>query len=146
MKTKGFTLVELLVVIAILAILATVSVVGYTSFIDNAKDSNAETELNTVKRQIDAEAMTLGYNFTVDSVAYTLKLSDGGYKFYNGTTEVTGDANVQAAVVALAAHLDAHSEFGSAKLGTWAASTDKKSITFSSKTTTDGNATWVIVK
>ena len=46
MKTKGFTLVELLVVIAILAILATVSVVGYTSFIDSAKDSNAETELH----------------------------------------------------------------------------------------------------
>lgn len=33
---KGFTLVELLVVIAILAILATVSVVGYTAFIERA--------------------------------------------------------------------------------------------------------------
>ena len=38
--TKGFTLVELLVVIAILAILATVSVVGYTSFITKANISN----------------------------------------------------------------------------------------------------------
>ena len=37
---KGFTLVELLVVIAILAILATVSVVGYTSFITKANISN----------------------------------------------------------------------------------------------------------
>ena len=35
-KMKGFTLVELLVVIAILAILATVSVVGYTSYIEGA--------------------------------------------------------------------------------------------------------------
>ncbi len=47
---KGFTLVELLVVIAILAILATVSVVGYTSFIDKANQSVDEqfvTQLNT---------------------------------------------------------------------------------------------------
>ena len=41
-KNKGFTLVELLVVIAILAILATVSVVGYTSFIKSATVSNDE--------------------------------------------------------------------------------------------------------
>ena len=41
-KNKGFTLVELLVVIAILAILATVSVVGYTSFIKSAHISNDE--------------------------------------------------------------------------------------------------------
>ena len=43
-KNKGFTLVELLVVIAILAILATVSVVGYTSFIKSAHISNDENK------------------------------------------------------------------------------------------------------
>ncbi len=46
---KGFTLVELLVVIAILAILATVSVVGYTSFIERADisvDEQTVTQLN----------------------------------------------------------------------------------------------------
>ena len=50
-KRKGFTLVELLVVIAILAILATVSVVGYLSFTEKAKQSNDESliaQLNTV--------------------------------------------------------------------------------------------------
>ena len=49
MKTKGFTLVELLVVIAILAILATVSVVGYTSFINRANDSVAMQELTQLR-------------------------------------------------------------------------------------------------
>ena len=46
---KGFTLVELLVVIAILAILATVSVVGYTSFIESANvavDEDLVAQLN----------------------------------------------------------------------------------------------------
>ncbi len=47
---KGFTLVELLVVIAILAVLATVSVVGYTSFITKSEmsvDEQFVTQLNT---------------------------------------------------------------------------------------------------
>ena len=40
---KGFTLVELLVVIAIVAILATVAIIGYTSFINKAEESNDRT-------------------------------------------------------------------------------------------------------
>ena len=54
-KMKGFTLVELLVVIAILAILATVSVVGYTSFIKSAyisNDENIAAQLNQLLLQI----------------------------------------------------------------------------------------------
>ncbi|MGM9632344.1 MAG: type IV pilin protein [Eubacteriales bacterium] len=51
---KGFTLVELLVVIAILAILATVSVVGYTSFITRAEQSNAETEAHQIETTIES--------------------------------------------------------------------------------------------
>ena len=49
MKTKGFTLVELLVVIAILAILATVSVVGYTSYIENANETVAKDTLIKIR-------------------------------------------------------------------------------------------------
>ena len=51
MKKKGFTLVELLVVIAIIAILATVSVVGYTTFINKANmsaDQQAVVQMNTI--------------------------------------------------------------------------------------------------
>ena len=51
---KGFTLVELLVVIAILAILATVSVVGYTSFIEGADEQAAITEAEQIKGTINA--------------------------------------------------------------------------------------------
>ena len=57
---KGFTLVELLVVIAILAILATVTVVGYISFTNKAKESNdisLTTQMNTV---LQAEEATEG--------------------------------------------------------------------------------------
>ena len=57
---KGFTLVELLVVIAILAILATVSVVGYTSFIDRANDSVAQQELTQIRDYALGVDMTSG--------------------------------------------------------------------------------------
>lgn len=58
---KGFTLVELLVVIAILAILATVSVVGYTSFIDRAHQSNAQTEADQIKSIVSNALMIDDY-------------------------------------------------------------------------------------
>ncbi len=51
---KGFTLVELLVVIAMIAILATVSVIGYTSFIGKANLSKAQSELAQIRDYIYA--------------------------------------------------------------------------------------------
>ena len=66
MKTKGFTLVELLVVIAILAILATVSVVGYTAFIEDGKNSVALQELTQIKNAVVAEDIT-NTTITLDS-------------------------------------------------------------------------------
>lgn len=57
---KGFTLVELLVVIAILAILATVSVVGYTAFINSADDGAALSELSSVKTFMEGYDLTAG--------------------------------------------------------------------------------------
>ena len=55
---KGFTLVELLVVIAIIAILATVAIIGYTSFIKKAElsaDQQVATQMNTA---LNGEAVT----------------------------------------------------------------------------------------
>ena len=80
---KGFTLVELLVVIAILAILASVAVVGYTAFINNAKDSKAKSELHQIVTYIDAELMDDGkWDVTVgegdSAVVYTIKRTENG--------------------------------------------------------------------
>ena len=82
MKTKGFTLVELLVVIAILAILATVSVVGYTSFIDRAEQSNADVEANQIKTIIESALMGADDYVTLKDGIYVTK-SATGYKVTN---------------------------------------------------------------
>lgn len=48
-KTGGFTLVELIIVIAILAILSSVAVAGYSSYITKANNSAAESFMNQIK-------------------------------------------------------------------------------------------------
>ena len=86
-KRKGFTLVELLVVIAILAILASVSVVGYVSFTNKAKESNALQEMTQVKTTLLA-ALADGQE------------ESGAVKFVLAENKITiaGQADVNAAV------------------------------------------------
>ncbi len=76
-KRKGFTLVELLVVIAILAILASVSVVGYLSFTKKAKVSNGETELTQIREVLRGELLD-GTTICVkqDTTQYKLSYSN----------------------------------------------------------------------
>ena len=69
---KGFTLVELLVVIAILAILATVSVVGYTSFITRAEVSNAQTEAHQIATVIESSLVGVEYAIVNDDAENTI--------------------------------------------------------------------------
>lgn len=51
-KNGGFTLVELIIVIAILAILSSVAVAGYSSYITKANDSAADSFMNEIKTHV----------------------------------------------------------------------------------------------
>ena len=52
---KGFSLVELLVVVAIIGVLAGVGIVAYNGYIDSAKDSVNEANAGQLARKIIAE-------------------------------------------------------------------------------------------
>lgn len=103
---KGFTLVELLVVIAILAILATVSVVGYSSFTQKARDSRAQQELTQIHSYIyAADINDDSFAFTADGIEFetapadaaaaaaSLKAAVGADWDFEGTLTVELDAD-----------------------------------------------------
>ena len=113
---KGFTLVELLVVIAILAILASVAVVGYTAFINKAEKSKAETELAQLESAVNANLMvnedTVICDVTAPDVAGThitkVYVDGDDAKIYVVKTTVTksGDTFTKVAADAVLASSD----------------------------------------
>ena len=54
---KGFTLVELLVVVAILGILAAVGIVSFGGFLGSAKENATKTNFNSVMKYIEMELL-----------------------------------------------------------------------------------------
>ena len=56
---KGFSLVELLVVVAIIGVLAGVGIVGYQSYTESAKEKVAEANFNSISRFIETELTLL---------------------------------------------------------------------------------------
>jgi general secretion pathway protein G len=67
-KNIGFTLVELLVVLAILALLLTLAVPRYFNGIERAKETTLKHDLNTLRESID--------KFYADTGKYPNKLDD----------------------------------------------------------------------
>ena len=89
---KGFTIVELVIVIAVIAILAAVLIPTFSTVINNAKKSNAMQKASNALQSVSVSvmanradhAMPKGtFTFTVDYVGDT----DKGYTFTYDTTE-----------------------------------------------------------
>ena len=109
---KGFSLVELLVVVAIIGVLAGVGIVGYSSYTDSAKKRVSLANFNSVKRFIETELTLLNNNIqttsgAINSFLTSCTLSVTKYdstsaskdlgKFLNGTVcyfDTTGYGNV----------------------------------------------------
>jgi len=60
-KSKGFTIVELLIVIVIIAILATLVIVTFTGIQAKARDSQRQTDINAVDSHLEAFYAENGY-------------------------------------------------------------------------------------
>ena len=60
-KSKGFTIVELLIVIVVIGILATLVIVTFTGIQQKARNSQRQTDINAVDSHVEAFYAQYGY-------------------------------------------------------------------------------------
>ena len=71
---KGFTLVELLIVVAILGILAAVGIVSFGGFLGSAKENATRSNFNSVVKYVETELLKC--NIGTETEAYLKYLED----------------------------------------------------------------------
>jgi len=64
---KGFTLVELLIVVAILGILAAVGIVSFGGFLGSAKENATKTTFSQITKYIDVELMKCNLGMEIEA-------------------------------------------------------------------------------
>lgn len=85
-KSRGFTIVELLIVIVVIAILAAITIVAYSGIQDRAKASALQSEVTSVARKVEAEKAQSSSEQYPSSLA-SLNVSGVGTDYYYSATD-----------------------------------------------------------
>ena len=100
-KMKGFTLVEMMVVVMVVAIMAAIALPSYQSYVRKAEENSAQQEIQKIMRDLEHQKSRqfnyLGYSLpadpyylplgaTVTTAKYTIEVRDGS----GGTLSATG--------------------------------------------------------
>jgi prepilin-type N-terminal cleavage/methylation domain-containing protein len=88
---KGFTLIEILVVVIIIAILAAFAVPVYMQYVEKAKSTEAQTALNSIRAAYNIHMQTFGNtdNYSIDMAMRDSRLGRATEK--NWRFEVVGN-------------------------------------------------------
>ena len=93
-KDRGFTIVELLIVIIIIAILAAIVIVAYNGITNRAKTSKAQSAATTAVKKVEAYNAELG-SYPTGPTGLTSAASTTSY-FLSGMTFVASMASAPA--------------------------------------------------
>jgi prepilin-type N-terminal cleavage/methylation domain-containing protein len=91
MRTKGFTLIELAVVLAIIAVLAAVLTPLVTGYLDQARVSRAQADLRTIADAIKLHQRDTGRYPIYNAAGYPNTVSDGTKVIFAGPGNVPTD-------------------------------------------------------
>jgi prepilin-type N-terminal cleavage/methylation domain-containing protein len=112
MNLKGFTLVELVVVIAMISVLALTSMVGYDRFIGRAQDAKAEEIITNLQTEIFATTsfsgveVNVGTELVPELIRVVYNLNEDRIYFYKSQSAPTEEQSIQALEIVLSSLLD----------------------------------------
>ena len=93
-KQKGFTIIELIVVIAIIAVLAAIVLVNVTQYINKGKDAAARGNLSTLLTNsavyVDGGGTLAAFTTSPTGASVTAALTTAGYATAIGVPATTG--------------------------------------------------------
>lgn len=74
---KGFTLVEIMIVIAVIAILAAIAIISYTGYQERARETKAKADMEAIGEATE-NYLTLNPGKSIDNAAYAAILKNAG--------------------------------------------------------------------
>lgn len=93
---KGFTLIELMIVVAIIGILAAIAIPNFLNYQCKAKQSEAKANLGTIRSMQEAYFAEYDeYAVTMNAIGFSSK-GDARYTYTTSSTNVTEDFTGQA--------------------------------------------------